>query len=201
MRTTFLRLSSLTALFLLVSYFVHAQSNSISLPAGAVIIGSSQLHTDMKGSFLSTAGEAITAKQFNDSVATARYEYLVHTGKNPIEFRLRLKSKMIFNFLGKPAPVAELKSFAGRSISLKGGKKRLKYINFWSLSCASCIAEFPLVDSLRTRFTDVEFLGIAYDPDEKVSDKLKNLKAPFIPIADGGKHMDGIRPIKYILTQ
>ena len=182
----------LTTLFLCLAYSGQSQettSNSITLSESTIVISSSPIDLRTRGKFLSSNGEDITVRQFNDSVSTSRYEYLIDASKKPAEFKLQLKTETIFNFLDKAPPVDVLTSFSGQNFALKGKSTGLKLISFWSLACTPCIAEFPLIDSLKQQFREIEFLGVAIDDDEKVQKKLQEVKLPFTPIANGATLM------------
>jgi GLPGLI family protein len=78
-----------------------------------------------------------------------------------------------------------LKFFEGKSIT--GGKLTLSdytdkvlVVNFWFVFCKPCIAEIPLLNSLKTKYEDkgVGFLSITFDDAKLVNEFLK--KNPFV---------------------
>lgn len=62
---------------------------------------------------------------------------------------------------------------------------KLLVLDFWSLSCVSCIASFPKLDSLQKQFGDrLQILLVTRDPLQKVQSffERRKIKLPAIPI-------------------
>ncbi|WP_285011066.1 TlpA family protein disulfide reductase [Pedobacter faecalis] len=155
-----------------------------------VMIGSPLGEVPKKGKLLSEQGDEIPLRRFNDSIATSKYLARWERSSGGEIYRLVKKEKTPFNYIGKTLPVTSLKTFDGEDVSFQKKKNKLTYINFWTTTCKPCIDEFKLIDSLRRQNPKVEFLGIAYEDNEVVSQFAKKGPFPFKPVLDGKQAND-----------
>ncbi|MDD1605715.1 MAG: TlpA family protein disulfide reductase [Methylococcaceae bacterium] len=89
-----------------------------------------------------------------------------------------------------PAPlVAEfnLPDSSGKAHSSKEWQGKIRIINFWATWCAPCRKEIPEFIALQTKYADknVQFIGIAIDEQQAVSDYLKTINSNY-PMLIGG---------------
>lgn len=89
--------------------------------------------------------------------------------------------------VGDELPALQLSPILGsdETIQTSRYKGKLLVIDFWSLSCASCIASFPKLDSLQQQFGDrLQILLVTRDPYEKVQNFFgrRKFRLPAIPI-------------------
>lgn len=94
-----------------------------------------------------------------------------------------------------PAVVAEfdLPDSSGKQHSSKEWQDKIRIINFWATWCGPCRKEIPEFIKLQSEYADknVQFIGIAIDEPEAVSDYLKTIKInyPMLIGGDGGMAM------------
>jgi thiol-disulfide isomerase/thioredoxin len=95
-----------------------------------------------------------------------------------------------------PAPLAaefNLPDSAGKLHDSKEWQGKIRIINFWATWCAPCRKEIPEFIALQTKYADknVQFIGIAIDEQQAVSDYLKtiNINYPMLIGGDGGMAM------------
>ncbi len=94
-----------------------------------------------------------------------------------------------------PAPIAEfsLPDLSGKQHSSNEWQGKIRIINFWATWCAPCRKEIPEFIALQTKYADknVQFIGIAIDEPQAVSDYLKtiNINYPMLIGGDGGMAM------------
>jgi len=84
-----------------------------------------------------------------------------------------------------PALLLPAMTGADKVIHTSGYSGKLLILDFWSLSCASCIASFPKLDSLQQQFGDhLQILLVTRDPLPKVQSffERRKIKLPSIPI-------------------
>lgn len=72
---------------------------------------------------------------------------------------------------GLTMPSFEGKSVDGRKISYSDYKGKVLVINFWFVYCAPCLAEMPVLNTVKeaTNAAETAFLSITYDSAEMVS--------------------------------
>jgi len=84
------------------------------------------------------------------------------------QFALEAERKLVGERLNQPAPAFELADTAGKTWRLSELKGKIVVVNFWSMYCGWCIAEFPhyqqLVNGYKSE-NDVVFLAISTDAD------------------------------------
>ena len=80
-------------------------------------------------------------------------------------------------------------NFSSSEIKLSQFKAKLFLLDFWGLSCVSCIKAFPHMDSLQNEFRqDLQIIAITRDERNKVLrffEKRKNIILPAIPFVTG----------------
>lgn len=63
--------------------------------------------------------------------------------------------------VGKAAPVVELETFDGATLSSDSLYGKPTVINFWATYCVPCITEMPMIEAVHQRLGDeVNFVGI-----------------------------------------
>jgi thiol-disulfide isomerase/thioredoxin len=69
---------------------------------------------------------------------------------------------------GSPAPGFQLKSLAGKEVSLADFKGKVVYLNFWSSKCGLCQLDLPYAQELEKELAgkNVVFVNIGMDADE-----------------------------------
>jgi thiol-disulfide isomerase/thioredoxin len=163
------------------------KAKSFTVDANTVIIGSnpvSELSTHVKF-YLENGSGPIGIKQFNDSVNTSRYSFSMrHINKESV-FTLLRNKESIFNYLGKKIPVETIVTSEDKSVHFNKKNKNLTYINFWASWCGSCIEEFKLIDSIRSRYPNVTFIGISADTDSIANQISVKHKMPFLLAKNG----------------
>lgn len=97
------------------------------------------------------------------------------------------------SLVGRPAPDFELKDvdyYHKKNVRLADFKGKWLILDFWSKTCASCIAGFPKLNKLQTHFSDkVQFLLIGNNTRKyntgikQMFDKIRNYQQLDLPIA------------------
>lgn len=91
-----------------------------------------------------------------------------------------------------PAPDFILKDLLGNRQSLSAYRGKVVILNFWSVTCAPCVAEIPSLDALYREHggEGLVVLGIALDPAEKpVSDLVARLKVTYPNMLDSNREV------------
>ena len=66
-------------------------------------------------------------------------------------------------------PLSRIINYKDSVGKLSDFQGKLIIIDFWSIHCSPCVAEFPLMDSIQKNLGDkVQLLLVTYDPKEKV---------------------------------
>ena len=85
----------------------------------------------------------------------------------------------------KPLPKIKLADLDGNLVDTDALKGKIVMINFWSTTCAPCIAEMPQLNDLARDYSPrVVFIGIAPENSKKVRSLLKKFRFDFTIIAD-----------------
>ena len=163
------------------------KENSFTVDQNTAVIGSNPVSENTKNTkfYLDGQENEIGIRQFNDSVNTSRYSYFIRIVENKPTFTLFRNKESVFNYLNKKIPVQFIKSLNNENLYSSSRKQGLTYINFWASWCAACISEFDLVDSIRLKYPNVNFIGISPESDSLVRQfKLKH-SLPFKVAKDG----------------
>ena len=78
---------------------------------------------------------------------------------------------------GAPAPAFQLKSSAGKSVSLAALKGQIVLVNFWASWCGPCRKEMPVLEQLNRQYhgKGVTLVGVNVEPNS--NDAAEWLKA------------------------
>ncbi len=111
----------------------------------------------------------------------------------PFQIGERVPDLPVKNIINYKDSVATLSSFGNKIIIL----------DFWNVHCTSCLAMFPLEDSLQALFPgDVQFILVTSDPKEKVEQFLarynKTQKRLSLPILTGDDLLTKMFRFSYI---
>ena len=68
---------------------------------------------------------------------------------------------------GKQLPDFQLTDINGNTVSSKNLLGKYVHINFWSVTCAPCIAEFPELNELKEKFQDKDWVFLAFAPEDQ----------------------------------
>jgi peroxiredoxin len=87
-----------------------------------------------------------------------------------LEKRSNDKRELRDNYVGRKLPDFTLTDVNGNTIHSSDLKGKIVHINFWSITCAPCIEEFPELNALKEKYADSPaiFLAIAPESIEKV---------------------------------
>jgi peroxiredoxin len=81
------------------------------------------------------------------------------------------------SMLGTSFSFTMLTTLDGHIITSPELKEKVVVYNFWFTSCQACVAEIPALNDLKTRYQEVIFFGITFEPKENLKHFLK--KHPF----------------------
>ncbi|MCA6073746.1 peroxiredoxin family protein [Fulvivirga sedimenti] len=100
------------------------------------------------------------------------------------------RSSVRENYVGKQVPSFILSDINGNNISSEDLKGKAVHINFWSVTCAPCIEEFPELNKLREKYQEdgVVFLAIAPESKTKVNKVLEKNPLNYTVIADAANY-------------
>jgi peroxiredoxin len=78
--------------------------------------------------------------------------------------------------IATPAPGFNLKDLNGNNVCLESFKGKVVILNFWSTSCAPCVAELPSLNALyhELKGSNLVVLGISVDSSSKPVKELVN---------------------------
>jgi peroxiredoxin len=91
----------------------------------------------------------------------------------------------------KEAPEFKLKDLDDKEVRLSDFKGKIVVLNFWATWCGPCLKEMPDFAELQNQYSkDVQFIGIAIDPENKGKMKqlVEKLKIPY-PILLGNEEI------------
>jgi thiol-disulfide isomerase/thioredoxin len=77
----------------------------------------------------------------------------------------------------QPAPAAEFKTAAGKSLTLADFRGRVVLLNFWTMSCASCQSEMPSFDRLQAMYHGDGLVVLAMSVDDAGSTAVRRFFA------------------------
>jgi cytochrome c biogenesis protein CcmG, thiol:disulfide interchange protein DsbE len=92
----------------------------------------------------------------------------------------------LFLLLDKKLPDFRLKDLNGKEFKSSQLIGKPTLINFWSIQCSPCIAEFPQLNKLKEKYGDkVNFIAISENSREQVLELLKQKPFNFYQLVDG----------------
>jgi len=119
----------------------------------------------------------------NDSLV---YSYTWHFTDSPKKTIKELEKKKAI--IGKEYPIENETTLGGKNISLSSLKGKPTLINLWFTSCAPCIEEMPVLNELKSKYSDkFNFLSITMDSESKVNKLLEKHKFNFDHIVNSEK--------------
>ena len=113
-----------------------------------------------------------TNEQFMNSVRKLREQgwNVKIVSQQELEKRSNDKRELRDSYVGQKLPEFTLTDINGRTIHSTDLKGKIVHINFWSITCAPCIEEFPELNALKEKYSDSPaiFLAIASESVEQV---------------------------------
>jgi cytochrome c biogenesis protein CcmG/thiol:disulfide interchange protein DsbE len=102
------------------------------------------------------------------------------------KFEFVFKQDSLFLLLNKKLPEFKLKDFNGKTFSSSQLIGKPTLINFWSLQCSPCIAEFPQLSKLKEKYGNkVNFIAISENSHDEVIELLNRKPFNFYQLIDG----------------
>lgn len=156
--------------------------------------------------------KAILQMNYNLGIDSLYQRYLLENTNAEYDSVLRATYQYrIVLSVGKKAPDFTLKGVDGKDISLSNFRGKIVFLDFWSSSCAPCIAQFPAARKMEEAFKDKEvvFISIGMDREEYWKKGIENFSPPGIQLladfGDNGKvakdyHIKGY-PIYYLIDK
>ena len=109
----------------------------------------------------------------------------------PSEMEEPGKSKARYGEIYKDNPLPEFSvtDLDGNVITANDLRGKIVHINFWSVTCAPCIEEFPELNELKALYgeDDVIFLAIAPESESKVKKVLSKHPLDYIVVAEASQ--------------
>jgi peroxiredoxin len=138
--------------------------------------------------YLDEYGEKIDGKKFFDLIKESDYSFhpKMENGK-VIGLQLKKNEKALHPM--STAPDFSVSDLHGNLYKLSDLKGKIVVLNFWFMACVPCIEEMPELNKLTEKYsnnTDIVFLAITYDSEEKVKSFLSNHDFNY-PVAVGQK--------------
>ena len=131
---------------------------------------SKSLTADVSIQYLDETGQTIDPAVFAIKVKEGGYQY-IPTAENGHLKSLQLTKAGAGLMVGADAPAFSVFDIQGNKYNLKEMKGRVFVLNFWFTQCVGCIQEMPPLNDLVEMYEGdpgVIFLGVTYDPEEKV---------------------------------
>lgn len=91
------------------------------------------------------------------------------------------------DFTGRPAANFTLKSAAGTNVRLSEYHGQVVLLNFWASWCGPCRQEFPHLDAIHQKYSDLGFtvFGVNVEQDRAMADKvLRDIPVTFPVLFD-----------------
>lgn len=105
------------------------------------------------------------------------------------------------SLIGKPLPSFKLRSTDGKIVTNDSIRNRIAMVVFWSTSCGPCIAEFPQLNQLRSKYNDrVSFITMAPEKPKEVARILKKFPLQLCVLPNGSGLMDQLGIKSYPVT-
>jgi cytochrome c biogenesis protein CcmG, thiol:disulfide interchange protein DsbE len=109
-------------------------------------------------------------------------------------------------YMDKEFPFPPLTTLDGKLITINQLKGKPTLINFWFTTCAPCIEEMPVLNSIKNTFKDsVNFIAVTYEQQKKVETFLAKHPYNFKQIADAEKFTNEMKthsfPINVFLNK
>ncbi|RZJ87030.1 MAG: TlpA family protein disulfide reductase [Chryseobacterium sp.] len=96
--------------------------------------------------------------------------------------------------IGSRFPIERFKNEEGINYSKASFEGRPTLINFWFTSCVPCVAEIPLLNSMRTTATNrFNFIAITFENKKNVDAFLKNVDFQFTHLTDAKMQLDSLK--------
>jgi peroxiredoxin len=71
-------------------------------------------------------------------------------------------------WIDKPAPDFKLTDLSGASVALNSMSGKVVLLDFWSMSCAPCVREMPMIEAIKEAHSaDLMVWGISFDPPDR----------------------------------
>tara|TARA_R110002051_G_scaffold325678_2_gene430134 strand:- start:53919 stop:54683 length:765 start_codon:yes stop_codon:yes gene_type:complete len=103
--------------------------------------------------------------------------------------------------VGEKFPTFELKTLLGDKFNEAQLSGKPTMINFWFTKCAPCIDEMPVLNTLYQQYkSDINFVAITYESEEKVSAFLKKHPFKFKHLVDAKSFTDALEIKAYPLN-
>ena len=91
----------------------------------------------------------------------------------------------IGDYLKRTSPLGKFINYRSPTATLNDFKDKLVLFSFWSTHCGSCIALFPLEDSLQQVFdNDIQIILVTYEAEDIVNNFFKKRQQQNKPQAD-----------------
>lgn len=158
---------------------------------------------------LRTAAEVDTFVQFmNRRGKSAGYEFtrritntitrsdtLIHeytVNGTPTRAALAAHQQQLNALVGKPLPAFSFPDLQGQRVSTHSLRGKPVVVNLWFTACGPCIAEMPVLNRIRQEkaATEVVFLAVTFDKQEKVQAFLRKRPFTFRHIAGAKQYTD-----------
>jgi len=100
---------------------------------------------------------------------------------------------------GDPAPDFEAKTLDGKTVSLKGEREKMLYLEFWSTGCGPCLGHLPKVREIHEKYGSQDFrvIGVSLDKDlKRLTRFVREKQLPF-DVKFDGNGWDGPLATKY----
>jgi thiol-disulfide isomerase/thioredoxin len=118
------------------------------------------------------------------------FKYSLRVGN---EYIVNSSKAKIFEFVNREFLIKNFKTINGDSIQIGGINDKPTLINFWFTRCSPCIAEMPILNKIKEKYSDrVNFVSVTWQNKKDVLKFLKKNEFNFTHISDAKKFIDYI---------
>jgi thiol-disulfide isomerase/thioredoxin len=118
------------------------------------------------------------------------FKYTIKVGN---DYVINASEAKIFEYMNKEFPIHKLATINDDSIQIGGNNKKPTLINFWHVHCPPCVAEIPVLNKLKEKYSDkVNFVSITFETKNDVEEFLKKKEFNFKHIVNADDYVKKI---------
>lgn len=107
----------------------------------------------------------------------------------------------LFLFLNREIPRFSLRNIFDEEVSSENLKGKPTLINFWSIACAPCIAEFPILEKIKEKYKDqINFIALTENTSKEVISFLKKRNFSYYVLVNTFKYQELVLKINSLPT-
>jgi thiol-disulfide isomerase/thioredoxin len=106
------------------------------------------------------------------------------------ELKTKIKRTNFQEYMGEAFPDFGLQNIRGNPVSSESLKGRPTVINLWSIYCAPCVAEIPVLNNFSELYKGrVNFVAMTFDKPDDVTDFLERNPFEFVHVVGSSDYL------------